>query len=49
MSLPWESVATGGKRIAAPVCGLARNDNSTVSFELNYSSTTITFTVPMIS
>ena len=26
MSLPWESVAPGGKRIAAPVCGLARND-----------------------
>mgnify|MGYP006946979831 CR=1 FL=1 len=28
MSLPWESVATGGKRIAAPVCGLARNDTA---------------------
>ena len=28
MSLPWESVATGGKRIAAPVCGLARNDRA---------------------
>ena len=28
MSLPWESVAPGGKRIAAPVCGLARNDRA---------------------
>ena len=28
MSLPWESVATGGKRIAAPVCILARNDRA---------------------
>ena len=28
MSLPWESVATGGKRIAAPVCGLAGNDTA---------------------
>ena len=28
MSLPWESVATGGKRVAAPVCGLARNDRA---------------------